>query len=82
MLHLQDQPCPNRSSCQVFTIEGFVESNLVREYYAKTYCDSVEQGWTKCMRFRTKKELNLCPDFVLPDSTITLDEVLDRLENE
>jgi hypothetical protein len=26
--------------------------------------------------------LNLCPDFIMPDSTFSLDEILDKLEEQ
>jgi hypothetical protein len=73
--------CPSKNNCQVFTLEGLVDKGR-REYYAETYCEAGEPQWKQCMRFRTKQELNLCPDFVLPDSTLSTDEILDLLENE
>jgi len=74
--------CPNRQNCQVFTVEGFVSSTEIKEFYAGIFCDAGEKGWTQCRRYLTKKELNLCPDFVMPDSELTIDEIIDRLEKE
>jgi hypothetical protein len=48
----------------------------------KTYCEAGEKKWNTCSRYRVKKELNLCPDFVLPDSDFSMDEVLDKMEKE
>jgi len=79
---LEDTHCPNKPNCQVFTVEGFVSSPEMQEAFAMIYCDAVPDGWKSCRRFITKNELHLCPDFVLPDSKLTTDEILDRLENE
>jgi hypothetical protein len=74
--------CPNINSCKLVNVNGFTGDESVRMKYMETYCRAGEQNWNTCSRYRVKKELNLCPDFVLPDSNMTLDEVMDRMEEE
>ena len=75
--------CPNINGCQVLHKEGFVKDEQMKEFYKTVYCCCCSpEGYPQCMRFRTKNTLNFCPDFILPDSDLTLDEIMERLENE
>ena len=73
--------CPNINGCQVLNIRGFVECEDVKNFYINTYCSiDTKEGYFLCKRFQTKKALGFCPEFVLPDSEITLDEIMDKCE--
>jgi|APDOM4702015023_1054809.scaffolds.fasta_scaffold86694_2 hypothetical protein len=61
-------------------IEGFVSDPEKKDSYIHSFCEAGEENWCRCKRYQTKKTLNLCPDFVMPDSLITTDEILDKLE--
>jgi len=74
--------CPNYTGCQLIHREGFLPDPEQKPYYMKVYCEAGEQGWGTCRRLQTKTALNLCPDFVFPDSDLTPDDILDKLENE
>ena len=70
--------CPRIDKCRL--IEGQLEiSKKVREEYKQKYCFS---GFNSCKRLMIIEKLHICPDFVLPDSTFSIDEVLDKMENE
>jgi len=79
---LETQKCPNKTTCPVHSVEGFVKDPVKKEYYIHTYCDAGEDNWSNCCRYIAKRSLNLCPVFVMPDSELTVDEILDKLENE
>ena len=72
--------CPNYQGCKIINIQGFVQNPYEKLVYLNTYCESVEQAWNSCKRYQTKLALNFCPDFVLPDSNFTIDEILDKFE--
>jgi len=36
--------------------------------------------WLTCTRYITKSQLNFCPDFVLPDTDATPDEIIARFD--
>lgn len=76
------QLCPNHSGCQIIHIEGFVSASPGKDFYIRKYCEAGENSWSNCARYLTHKKLNLCPDFVLPDSDFSIDEILDKLEEE
>ncbi len=78
---MQKKTCPNYSGCQIINVNGFVENNEKKNFYITEYCESIEDRWQVCKRYLTKKELNICPDFIFPDTVITIDEILDKIEN-
>jgi len=57
-------------------------TDIEYKYYTDTYCCCKEGSWSECMRFRAKEKINFCPDFVFPDSLMTMDEIIDRFDNE
>lgn len=71
--------CPNFTGCQIVNIEGFVPDMSKKDEYINNYCYSDN---TKCKRFQTKKALGFCPPFVLPDCSMTLDEIMEKCEKE
>ena len=77
---MQNNFCPNHKGCQVINIEGFVKDINLKEKYINILCESSDEKWKTCKRYQTKKALNLCPDFVMPDSSYTIDEILDKIE--
>jgi len=74
--------CPSYTGCQLILIDGFASTPPGKEFYERTYCVAGEDNWNRCKRYQTKKTLNLCPDFLMPDSPFSLDEILDKLEEE
>lgn len=72
--------CPNHSSCQIIQVEEFVKDAVKKNFYISAYCEAGEYSWIACKRYQTKKILNMSPDFLLPDSTLTIEEILDKLE--
>jgi len=73
--------CPNYNGCRLVQTD-FVASNSERKAeYISDYCQK-EESWKQCKRYITKKSLWICPDFVLPDSEITEDEIIEKYEQQ
>jgi hypothetical protein len=49
-----------------------------RNAYIDNYCHSYCDAWQICKRYITKNALQNCPDFVLPDTEMTVDEILEK----
>ncbi len=77
-----DNYCPNYESCRLVQTRVVVSEENVRTTYISSYCRNSETNWTVCKRFITKAKYDLCPDFVLPDSLLSPEEILDRFDGE
>jgi hypothetical protein len=53
-----------------------------KEAYMDTWCRDIEEKWKDCKRFITKAELGFCPDFVVPDTSSSIDEIIDKFEEQ
>ncbi len=73
--------CPNYGGCRLVQTEVVEPDDAKREKYIEAYC-SREEAWKTCVRYITRKSLWICPDFVLPDSNLTEDEIIERYEDE
>lgn len=77
--------CVNYLSCQLVNTNNIVPDEQKRLFYINNFCRGNKDTWKKCKRYVTKEELNFCPDFVLPDSLLTTNEIIeefDRLQEE
>ena len=72
--------CPNYINCQLINKEGVLQDKNRQRQYIRGFCQGEDEPWGRCKRYLTKQELNFCPDFVLPDSPWSPDEVLDIFE--
>ncbi len=74
--------CPNIKSCKLVVIPGFTGNEEQRNMYMQKYCWSGHKEWADCKRWIVKNKLNFCPDFVLPDTELSPDEIIDKFDNE
>jgi len=73
--------CPNYGGCRLVQTDVVVQDSEKKAEYIDAYCQE-EETWKKCLRYKTRKSLWICPDFVLPDSNLTEDEIVERHEKE
>ena len=72
--------CPNITSCNLVLNIGPSGSKSKQEMYIQKYCNGQNKFWQNCTRYIVKNAINFCPDFVLPDSNMTPDEVIDKFD--
>lgn len=72
--------CPNYKACKIIVDLSFELEHNARTNYMKSYCENGEMAWSSCKRYLVKETWHICPDFVLPDTTHSPDEILDMLE--
>ena len=53
-----------------------------KETYMDIWCRDVGEKWRDCKRFSTKATLGFCPDFVVPDTSLSIDEIIDKFEEQ
>jgi len=74
--------CPNIDVCKLVIITGFTGDEEQQNNYIQDYCRSNNKKWDDCKRWIVKNKFNFCPDFVLPDSELTPDEIIDKFDQE
>jgi hypothetical protein len=74
--------CPNYKSCQLVNAPYIVREATKRDMYMSKYCLHGESAWSRCKRYITDKALNFCPDFVLPDSPGTPEEIISKFDDD
>jgi hypothetical protein len=74
--------CPNYLTCQLIHVTGFVEPGTRLEQYTVEFCNGKQEQWKNCKRFLVNTNLHFCPDFVLPDTSLSVDEIIDRFDHE
>ena len=79
---MSDSHCPNINSCRMVSTDVVVTDKNKKEEYIESWCRKDEKVWRNCTRFKTKKALGFCPDFVVPDTPLSVDEIVDKFEEE
>jgi hypothetical protein len=72
--------CENFEICRLVCAKDFKIEPSDKANYIKTYCTAGQDNWSKCNRYVTKSQLDFCPDFVLPDTNYTNQQVLDKFD--
>ena len=79
---MSEEQCPNINSCRMVSTDLVVPDKNEKEEYMDNWCRKGEEIWSTCTRFHTKKALGFCPDFVVPDTTLSIDEIVDKFEED
>jgi len=72
--------CPNYPTCILVNPPYIPLDAGKKETYMSIYCHGGDTAWDSCKRYITKRALNFCPDFVLPDMPGTPDEIIDEFD--
>lgn len=78
---MKEQFCPNINTCRMVSTEIVVPEKDKKERYMQGWCLQGEEMWSNCKRYETKKALGFCPDFVVPDTGLSMDEIIDKFED-
>ncbi len=74
--------CPNYGTCRLVNAPEFPLDETAKAQYLANWCTRDEAGWSQCKRYITRDEMGFCPDFVMPDSDLTRDEIMDKFDEE
>jgi hypothetical protein len=77
-----DTICPNINTCRMTSTTEVVPDEKIREEFMDTWCRDGGEKWKDCKRFITKAKLGFCPDFVVPDTDLSIDEIIDKFEDQ
>ncbi len=79
---MDDPYCPNYNICKLVNETGFTRNESQRKKYISDYCQANRAKWDSCKRLIAKNTLKFCPDFVLPDTPLSMDEIIDKFDEE
>jgi hypothetical protein len=74
--------CPNINSCRMITTTEVIPDEKLREELMEAWCRDAGEKWKDCKRFSTKAKLGFCPDFVVPGTALSIDEIIDKFEDQ
>jgi hypothetical protein len=73
--------CSNYGGCRLVQTNDVEPDKARKAIYLADYCET-DENWKNCVRYITRKSLWICPDFVLPDSKMTEDEIVEKYEKD
>lgn len=79
---MEDHFCSNINTCRMVATDVVVPDKTEKENYMQLWCRQGEEKWGSCKRFLTKKALSFCPDFVVPDTALSIDEIIDKFDEK
>ena len=74
--------CPNIDTCKLVNEVELIGDEAQQKNYITEYCQANKTKWESCKRLIVKNSINFCPDFVLPDTTLSIDEIIDKFDEE
>jgi hypothetical protein len=66
--------CPNAAKCPIFN-EILLDKIVTTKFYKVHFCEGGEVNWNTCKRFITKKQYGSCPGDLLPNSSLTVEQI-------
>jgi hypothetical protein len=72
--------CPNIQTCRLVITGEVVACEKERSEYIAQWCRQGEEKWSACKRFIARQALGFCPDFVLPCTSLDLDEIIEKFD--
>jgi len=75
---MEAMQCPKTPACPIFN--GILKGTEYTEVYKKQYCEAGEVGRKRCRRFQVAAVAGKCPPNVLPNSTKTVEQIVDEMK--
>ncbi len=76
-----DENCPKVAKCRLFNNQILKRAESA-ETYRNLYCKAGQPRWSNCKRYMVSEKFGSCPDYILPNSTFSLDEIQNRMRKE
>ena len=74
-----DKICERAKKCPLYA--GLLESNkILIQTYKNLYCENGKESRAKCKRFQVAVRVGTCPPDILPNSTISTDDIIRQME--
>jgi hypothetical protein len=72
--------CPKTPKCPLFN-DNLLKRAESAEVYKRGYCKDSEK-YKECMRYIVSEKVGKCADFVMPNSMLTVEQIIERMKKE
>lgn len=72
--------CPKTPKCPLFN-DNLLLIKKSSDVYKALYCNS-EEKFKQCKRYIVSEEVGKCADFVMPNSTYSLEEIIEKMKEQ
>lgn len=72
--------CPKIEKCPLFN-NKILKREESAEVYKNLYCRSSEK-FSECKRYQVSEKVGKCADFVMPNSTMTVDQIIQKMKEK
>lgn len=72
--------CFKRETCKLFS-KNLLKRKQSEEVYKSLYCNT-KSNWKNCKRYLVSKEIGTCPDFVMPNSSYTVEDIISKCKRK
>ena len=74
--------CPKYRNCRLFN-GHLLKRKQSEEAYKNLYCQNyTEKNWEQCKRYQVSERIGETPDWVMPNSGYSIDEIVQKLKTE
>ncbi len=72
--------CPKIEKCPLFN-DKILKREESAEVYKNLFCRNGEK-FTECKRYQVSEKVGKCADFVMPNSSMTVDEIIQKMKEK
>lgn len=72
--------CPKTPKCPLFN-DNLLQRKESAETYKNLYCRS-NSKYMECKRYIVSEKVGRCADFIMPNSSYTVEELIERMKKE
>ena len=72
--------CPRTPGCALFN-DNLLKRKESAEVYKELYCRAGESKYITCKRYMVSEKVKICPDNVMPNSSMTVNEIIEQMKN-
>lgn len=72
--------CPKVVKCPLFN-DKILKREESAEVYKNLYCRNSEK-FMECKRYQVSEKIGKCADFVMPNSTMTVDQIIQKMKDK
>ncbi|MDD4385179.1 MAG: hypothetical protein PHD06_08375 [Bacteroidales bacterium] len=78
---MEKEQCSKVVKCALFN--GIIlKRSTSEDVYKNLFCNASKEKWTTCKRYQVSEKAGKCADWILPNSTLTVDEIIKKMKEK